>query len=162
MMKVLITDRADGKVAGRAARARHIKNIASLVLKELWCKDKELSILVTGDEEVRALNRDYRGKDKTTDVLSFPMEDPLAMGDVVISMPRAREQALAAGISEVEELSRLIVHGTLHLLGYDHVGGGREAARMKAKEKALLDSLRASSLIPSQPGRRSTCQRTKE
>lgn len=86
-----------------------------------------LSILITDDAQLRTLNHSYRGIDKPTDVLSFPApelppevsEDPY-LGDIAISLPTAQKQAQADGHSLQEELQLLSVHGTLHLLGYDH------------------------------------------
>ena len=95
----------------------------------------------------KELNREYRGKDRPTDVLSFPMDDPVLLGDVVISIERAAEQAERYGFSEDEELARLLVHGTLHLLGFDHKNGGRQAAKMKRKEEELWALLKANALI---------------
>jgi len=112
----------------------------------------ELSIVLTGDDEVHALNRSWRAKDKPTDVLSFSqMEGEGALtaahgvkvlGDVVISLDTAAAQAEAAGLTLEEEVGRLLVHGVLHLLGHDHVHGGPQARRMRAEERrltALLD-----------------------
>ncbi len=104
-------------------------------------KDRELSILLADDETLRDLNRRYRNIDRPTDVLSFPMDDPSLLGDVAISMERVRSQAARYGVTEDEELIRLLVHGILHLAGYDHVRGGRQARRMREKEKELLEKL---------------------
>jgi probable rRNA maturation factor len=109
----------------------------------------ELSILFTNDREIQTLNRRYRKKNKPTDVLSFPLlEGPgarfagNALGDVVISVPTARRQAKRQGISLQEEIIRLIIHGFLHLLGYDHENVSKqEAERMKKREKLLLKKL---------------------
>ncbi len=89
----------------------------------------EISVLVTDDESLRELNRTYRGEDKATDVLSFgqdgtdmaswPADMPRMLGDVVISYPRVVEQAQKAGWPEDDELTWLVIHGVLHLLGYD-------------------------------------------
>ncbi|MBE9531713.1 MAG: rRNA maturation RNase YbeY [Proteobacteria bacterium] len=106
-----------------------------------------MSILLTTDEEIRELNSRYRDKDRATDVLSFPMDDDLLMGDVVISIERAIFQAGEYGFSEDEETARLLIHGTLHLLGYDHENGGRQAAKMKRKEDELMAALKAGALI---------------
>ncbi len=94
---------------------------------------------------MRALNRQYRGKNGTTDVLSFCMrEGPFAdvrpdlLGDIVISVPVAEKQAHTAGHSLTREIDLLLVHGLLHLLGYDHERGPAEARRMRRKEQMLL------------------------
>jgi len=86
----------------------------------------DLSIVITSHEQIRHLNRQYLGVDAVTDVLSFPAEeiDPetgnLYLGDVLIAYPYVKEQAKAAGHPPEEELQLLVVHGVLHLLGYDH------------------------------------------
>lgn len=103
---------------------------------------------------MRALNRRYRGMDKTTDVLSFPqqefspplprgvsIESSLLLGDIVISLPQAARQAVEYGAPLQEELERLIIHGLLHLAGYDHEKGGREAALMRRMEVKLAEAL---------------------
>lgn len=93
---------------------------------------------------MRTLNRTYRGKDRTTDVLSFPMIERVPpgydglLGDIVISIPKAGRQARDAGCPLSEELDRLFVHGLLHLFGYDHELGPAEARRMQRKEKKIL------------------------
>lgn len=98
----------------------------------------ELSIVVTTDREIRKLNRQWRGKDKATDVLSFT-QDPKTglLGDVVISLDTARRQASEGGRPLSEELERLLAHGLLHLLGHDHEKPA-EARRMAKAEVALL------------------------
>ncbi|MGQ9674225.1 MAG: rRNA maturation RNase YbeY [Chloroflexota bacterium] len=110
----------------------------------------EVSLVITDDDEVRELNATYRGVDQPTDVLSFPQLVPgqdygfvlppgqaQHLGDVIISFPRAVEQAEEYGHSLERELSYLTVHGVLHLLGYDHQ---KEAERriMRSKEEAAL------------------------
>jgi probable rRNA maturation factor len=108
--------------------------------------DGELSVLLTDDSEIRSLNLEYRGIDRPTDVLSFsqlegdafPHENgPLILGDVVISMDRAREQAKDLNVSVEEELRRLFIHGLLHLMGYDHEGSVAQAKKMKEMEDRL-------------------------
>ncbi len=139
-MKVLLTVRRGLKVSGLSVKA---KKIARAIFKLLDLKKEvEVSLLITGDEEIRELNSKFRGFDKPTDVLSFPMDDPTLLGDIVISAERTKEQSLSYDVSFYEELSRLLVHGTLHLLGYDHVKGGTEAGKMRRKEASLMESLR--------------------
>ncbi|MBI5234492.1 MAG: rRNA maturation RNase YbeY [Deltaproteobacteria bacterium] len=129
-------------VTGRKGLARYrktAKDMALAVLEELDVEGKELSVLLTDDKEIRALNQRYRGLDKATDVLSFPMDDPQVMGDVVISVDAVSRQASAYGKGLEQELARLIIHGILHLLGYDHVKGTSRAASMRSKEKEILE-----------------------
>lgn len=103
--------------------------------------DAEVSVLLTDDEEIRGLNRRYRGRDAPTDVLSFPMDDDVMVGDIVISVERALAQASELGVAPERELARLAVHGALHLIGYDHVRGGRQAARMRAREEEVMAAI---------------------
>ena len=103
--------------------------------------DTEISVLLTGDPEIQLLNSTYRGKDRATDVLSFAQDDALLLGDIVVSVDMARAQADAYSVIFNAELARLLVHGLLHLLGYDHVNGGRQAAKMKRKEAELMGAL---------------------
>jgi probable rRNA maturation factor len=102
----------------------------------------EIAIVLTGDAELRELNRRWRGIDRATDVLSFPYETaPAVSGDLVISLDRLREQAKRYGVSLGRELARLVVHGALHLAGHDH---HRVAERrlMRTRENAVLRLVR--------------------
>lgn len=99
------------------------KNILDIIHEELPDKkliDKEISVLITDDETVRELNRDYRNKDEPTDVLSFPMFEDNILGDIIISFDTAKAMAERYDISLDSEIAFLFIHGTLHLLGYDH------------------------------------------
>jgi probable rRNA maturation factor len=93
-----------------------------------------VTVAIASDARVRALNRQYRGKDAPTDVLSFPAEEPDTLGDVIIAAGVARRQARDAGHSVQTELRVLALHGLLHLLGYDHE---RDAGRMARVERRL-------------------------
>lgn len=105
--------------------------------------DQEVSIIITDDEQLRQLNRNFRGSDETTDVLAFPMAqvDPdsgkLYLGDILISLEQAKAQAKLHGNSLKDELQLLVVHGTLHLLGYDHVDPVDKDRMWEAQEKIL-------------------------
>lgn len=108
----------------------------------------EISVVFTNDDDVRQLNRSYRDKDKPTDVLSFSQIEgeelvaSKALGDIVISVETAKRQAIEIGHSELDELYRLLVHGVLHLFGYDHENvPEEEAIRMREKEDELLELL---------------------
>ena len=109
----------------------------------------EVDVSVTSDAGIQALNRDIRGVDRPTDVLSFPLgvdgkydvdenNGCKMLGDIVISMERAQEQANLYGHPLQREVAFLTVHSMLHLLGYDHENGGLEAMRMREKEEAVL------------------------
>lgn len=146
-MKVLVrVEVARGAKGARQAAAR-IKKMAETALKGLGCNDRELSVLVTGNERIRELNAMYRAIDRPTDVLSFPMDDPSMLGDVVISIEKAAIQAEQFGVTLEEETGRLVAHGLLHLLGYDHVRGGRQAAKMKTAEEELMGLFRQEGLF---------------
>jgi rRNA maturation RNase YbeY len=97
---------------------------------------------------MRSLNRQYRGKDRTTDVLSFPLREGRfsgiqshILGDIVLSLPTAARQAKEAGESYRAEIGRLLVHGYLHLLGYDHERSRSEASRMAGRERRLRKAI---------------------
>lgn len=110
--------------------------------------DAGLGLVLAGDRLVRRLNREWRGRDRFTDVLSFPAGDPpplppcargavrLDLGEIVISVPRCRVQAAEQGVDPGVELARLVIHGVLHLLGCDHETAA-ERARMQSRERAL-------------------------
>jgi probable rRNA maturation factor len=152
------TGRSEHASSGRlAACARHL-------LELLGCGADELDVVLVEDEEIRRFNREYRSLDRATDVLSFPQIDPTLavgdvgfdtgsgdqapgppelLGDVVISVETAARQAQAGGWTLEEELARLLLHGVLHLLGFDHEAGGEQAAVMKAQERRLSAALEA-------------------
>ncbi len=106
----------------------------------------EVSVLFVNDAAMRRLNRLYRGIDRTTDVLSFPLQinkkwllpdSDLLLGDIVISLPRAKRQAKEYETTFYRELGRLLIHGLLHLLGYDHEKSGYQAVKMRRMEAEL-------------------------
>lgn len=108
----------------------------------------ELSLLLTTDKEIASLNLKYRGKKGPTDVLSFAQNEGETqietehLGDLVISLETCARQAKEFGVSFLEELNRLLVHGLLHLLGYDHENVPKaEAKKMRDKEEELLASI---------------------
>jgi probable rRNA maturation factor len=109
-------------------------------------EDADLTVVVDDDDAVHTLNRDFRGVDNTTDVLSFPADevDPESghpyLGDIIISYPQASRQAAAGGHSIQAELQLLIVHGVLHLLGHDHAEAD-EKARMWSAQSEILSRL---------------------
>lgn len=130
------------------ALAARLARSARRVLRALRLPDAELSILLVSDAEMRRLNRAHRGVDRTTDVLAFAQREgdgltpPGLLGDVVISVDTARRQAAARAASVGGEGERLLVHGVLHLLGYDHERSAGEARRMRRRERALERWLR--------------------
>lgn len=100
---------------------------------------EEVSILITDNNEIQALNAEYREKDQPTDVLSFPMDEE-CLGDIAISMDKVLEQAQEYGHSIERELAFLVVHGMLHLLGYDHIEE-EDRVQMRSREDAILNDL---------------------
>lgn len=128
----------------RRVSVRDLKRVAKHVCEAIGYAKAELSIVLTGDAQIHALNKQWRGKDKPTDVLSFPQADfeiTGLLGDVVISVETAARQAPKYGNDFGAELDRLLVHGILHLIGHDHVHGGPQARKMKREEERVLKSL---------------------
>jgi len=126
--------------------AELLERAAAATLRQQAVPEADLTLVLTGDARLQALNREFLHKDAPTDVLSFPADetDPETgrryLGDVVISVLRAETQALAGGHSLEQEVQLLVVHGVLHLLGHDHAGA-EEKARMWAAQAEVLESL---------------------
>ena len=122
---------------------------ARAILNALDCPDGELSILIVDDDRIAELNRTYLKHTGPTNVISFPMREgdfreinPHVLGDVVISADTCAREAEKAGMLSQERLDQLLVHGILHLFGYDHVRSASEARTMEAKSKDLLALLK--------------------
>ena len=141
--------------------ARPLRRLARAALGALGEYGTELSVAVVDDAEMQRLNRDYRRKDRTTDVLAFAQREgePNAvvahglLGDVVISVPTAERQASERGHSLDHELCELLVHGILHLLGYDHERSPAEARRMFAKAREVVAAIEAPAVATARPRR---------
>ena len=123
-----------------------LERLAQAILSDVGETSAELGIMFVGDQRMRGLNRRYRGKDRTTDVLAFPMRgvphsSSHLLGDVVIAVPTAARQAKQGHRSLDEELTVLLVHGILHLCGYDHERSEIEARRMYRRERMILRSI---------------------
>ena len=130
-----------------------VRRCCNAVLRmEKFPYSAEISVTFVDNHEIRTLNAEYRNKDIETDVLSFPMGEngvydenhatgAKILGDVVISIPKALEQAQLYGHSFEREVGYLTVHSVLHLLGYDHENGGLERVRMREKEEYVMDEL---------------------
>jgi probable rRNA maturation factor len=122
-----------------------IEKAIQVTLEQAGRPDGDLSLLITDDEHIQQLNRDYLDVDEPTDVLSFPADftDPdtnsIYLGDVILSYPRAREQAEAEGHSLEHELELLVVHGVLHLFGYDHIDPEDKKRMWSIQGKILSD-----------------------
>ena len=128
---------------------RRLRSRAVRLLRELGCARAELSIALVDDAAIASLNARYRGIARATDVLSFSLLEGAhaerrgaLLGDVVVSLDTAAVQARHARRSLDDEVLRLLIHGTLHLLGYDHVEKA-EARRMRAEERRVWRALRA-------------------
>ncbi|WP_456452221.1 rRNA maturation RNase YbeY [Hydrogenimonas sp.] len=111
------------------------ENLLEAIAAELT--DRDIELLFTDDTTIRAMNREHRGIDKPTDVLSFPLEEvPFApLGEIVISVDTAARYAAAYGNALDDEVALLFIHGLLHLLGYDHE---TDRGEMRRKEEALI------------------------
>ena len=129
-----------------------LERAARLALDLSGVPAADLTVVVTGDAQIQTLNRDFLEIDAPTDVLSFPADEPdpetgrRYLGDVVISLPRATEQARERGHPVEAEVQLLVVHGVLHLLGHDHAGAD-EKARMWAAQADILEHLGVSPKI---------------
>lgn len=130
--------------------------MAARILSDLGCLEgTELSISIVGDRAIRRINRDYLNRDRPTNVISFSLQEgecgaipSLALGDVVISADTALREAEEGGMEFFERLCFLLLHGTLHLCGYDHERSGEEeAARMEAREVELFSVLKNEGLL---------------
>lgn len=97
----------------------------------------EISVVLTNDAKIRTLNREYRGKDKPTNVLSFPQDDEVMLGDIVVSFETIKQEAESQGKSFQNHFQHMVVHSLLHLLGYDHMENN-EAKEMETLEVEIL------------------------
>lgn len=137
-INILVSRRA------RGLAMRSIRQDALRLLQAMGESGAELTVSLVDDAAIRTLNRDYRGKDCPTDVLAFAMRegqrvagDETQLGDVVISLQTAARQAQARGATLADEVQSLLIHGFLHLLGYDHEVSAAEERRMKRQERKL-------------------------
>jgi len=117
---------------------RDIATFARRVLRHLDVSGDDLAIAFVDDAAMRRLNREFRRKDKTTDVLTFPGDDPTHLGDIVISLDQARRQAGDEKHSLATEVRYLILHGILHSLGYDHETDDGEMNALELKVRAKV------------------------
>ena len=125
---------------------RMIRGTVSKILKILNCADKEISLSFVDDENIKKLNKQYLGKDKATNVLSFSLLEgeygninPQILGDIIVSVETAQRDALYSKLTIAQEIDFLIIHGILHLLGYNHENTTeKETKIMRQKEKELF------------------------
>lgn len=151
-IKVVISDDQKAVKVPTGIRLLIRRCCNAVLINENFEGSVEVSVRFVDDEEIHALNLQYRNVDRSTDVLSFPLgEDGVydvnystgakMLGDIVISVEHAVEQAKTYGHSLQREIGFLTVHSMLHLLGYDHEAGGIEQVRMREKEEAILTQL---------------------
>lgn len=122
-----------------------IRKVIQTVLDALECPDGELSLVLSDDLQITVINRDYLHRDRPTNVIAFPMREgafsdinPDLLGDVIISLETTAAEARHAGLSLTTRFCQLLVHGILHLFGYDHERDETDAAAMDAKSRELL------------------------
>ena len=151
-IKVLITNRQKDVKIPSGIRLLIRRCCHAVLAAEQFGDSAEVSVSFVNNEQIRQLNNEFRLKDAATDVLSFPLGQDgvydrnletgaLQLGDIVISIEKAVEQARIYGHSLQREIGFLTVHSMLHLLGYDHESGGLEMVRMREKEESVLSSL---------------------
>ncbi|MBQ6022361.1 MAG: rRNA maturation RNase YbeY [Clostridia bacterium] len=151
-IKVIISDDQHTVKIPSKVRMLVRRSCVAVLRMEKFSGSAEISIRFVDNGMIRELNKTYRDIDKETDVLSFPLGEngvydvnpetgAYVLGDIVISVQKAMEQADEYGHSLEREIAFLAVHSMLHLLGYDHVNGGLEAVRMREKEEEVLTQL---------------------
>ena len=137
-------------------KSLQLKKVAERILSALGCPEgTELSVSIVGDRSIRIINREYLAKDRPTNVISFSLQEgecvggnPHALGDVIISADTAAREAEEGGMGFFERLSFLLMHGILHLCGYDHERSGEaEAEKMEQKEQQLFRILKKEGLL---------------
>lgn len=135
---------------------KDLKTVAKTILNALECPEKtELSVVIVDDEQIQEINRDYLQRDKPTNVISFSQQEgegggicPELLGDVVISADTAWRDAQEADVSFFSELSFLLIHGILHLVGYDHERGTQEQAELMEQKESELFKLLQRDVFP--------------
>ena len=138
----------DNRQATHPAMPAKIEQKAQAILDALECPEKELSISLVEDLEIADLNARYLQREGPTNVIAFPMQEgefadisPDLLGDVVISVDTAKREGEAAGMDVETRTVELLVHGVLHLMGYDHEHDEEDARRMEEKSKAVLAAI---------------------
>ena len=145
-MEVQIDNRQDNHRISK----KKIRQTATAVLNALEYPDAELSILIVDDQKIAQLNQEYLNRKGPTNVIAFPMREgkfseiaPNLLGDVVISIETACQEGQSGGLSMEERFDQLLIHGILHLLGYDHENTKFEARKMEKKAQELLNIIQA-------------------
>ena len=130
--------------------ARSISRLAAAAADKTGIENAVITVIITDDGFIREMNREYRKKDSPTDVISFANRDcefpdiesePEDLGDIFISIETAERQAAEYGVSLKDEIKRLVIHGVLHLAGYDHEKSEEQAAVMARKEREIYESI---------------------
>ena len=144
-MEVLI----DNRQSSCEIPLKKIRRTVEVILGALDCPDGEISILIVDDPKIEKLNRKYLNRPGPTNVIAFPMREgefshlsPQLLGDVVISTDTAAKEAQNSGMSMEQRFKQLLVHGILHLFGYDHETSDQDARKMEKKSQELLELIR--------------------
>ncbi|MBU8848312.1 MAG: rRNA maturation RNase YbeY [Desulfobacterales bacterium] len=139
-LKILVDNQQEKRIP-----TDRISQKTKQILGALGCDAHEISIVITDNDQIQQLNKKYRGLDKPTNVLAFPMQEgqfaditPGLLGDVVISCETAQQEADKANLSLDERMSQLLIHGILHLIGFDHEASQKDAQKMEDKSLELL------------------------
>ena len=151
-VKVNITDSYKKEKVSSEIRALVRKACRAVLREENFCGDAEIELTFVDDNKIKEINKEYRDIDNSTDVLSFPLgengvydKNPengfYMLGDIVISVDHAKTQADLYGHGINREIAFLTVHSMLHLLGFDHVNGGKEERIMREKEEKILEKM---------------------
>jgi probable rRNA maturation factor len=129
---------------------RRLRRSLKRLMRELRCEESELNLLLVDDDQIREFNRTYLKRNHSTNVISFSMREgefsdinPQLLGDIILSVETAYRDATAVGIDFMDELEFLVIHGLLHLLGYEHENTtAKESRQMKIRERELFSLLR--------------------
>lgn len=129
---------------------RRLRSDFLKAIKYLHCQDREISLSLLDDKGIQEINREYLGRDKPTNVISFGMQEgewqdiqPTVLGDIIISVETADRDSLVSDVDINDEILFLFIHGLLHLIGFDHEDGIEEhASIMKAKEKEVFEKIK--------------------
>lgn len=151
-IKIIYSNEQNSRKAGLKLRLLIKKAVAGALRYEHFERDVTVSVTFTDNEGIRQFNNEYRQIDKATDVLSFPMYDikngdeppedePVCLGDIVLSLERAEEQAKEFGHSYEREVAFLTVHSVLHLLGYDHMLSESDDIDMRKRQKDIMEQI---------------------
>ena len=151
-VKVNITDNYGKEKVSNEIRALARKACRATLREENFCGDAEIELTFVDDSKIKEINKEYRDIDNSTDVLSFPLgengiydKNPengfFMLGDIVISVDHAKTQADLYGHGINREIAFLTVHSMLHLLGFDHINGGKEERIMRQKEETVLEKM---------------------